>query len=246
MVNRIWQHHFGAGIVRTPSDLGKNGERPTHPELLDWLAVRFVESGWDIKGMHRLMLLSSAYQQASENPLLKDAVKKDEDNRLLSRFSRMRLEAEVLRDSILAVSGRLNPEMGGPSVFPPLPADLADFARYGRTGGLMWEPNEKEEDARRRSVYIFQRRSLPLPMMAAFDATVFSEPCERRSTTTTPLPTCRFDVVIHGGDKIARAFELVLSREPRTEELAHFSQSGVSLESICRVLLSSNEFLYVE
>ncbi|PYV07082.1 MAG: hypothetical protein DMG10_00140 [Acidobacteria bacterium] len=265
MVNRIWQHHFGAGIVRTPSDLGKNGERPTHPELLDWLAVRFVESGWDIKAMHRLMLLSSAYQQASENPLLKDAVKKDEDNRLLSRFSRMRLEAEVLRDSILAVSGRLNPEMGGPSVFPPLPADLADFARYGRTGGLMWEPNEKEEDARRRSVYIFQRRSLPLPMMAAFDATVFSEPCERRSTTTTPLQALAMmngdliheesahlarRIVREAGAgrsaQIARAFELVLSREPRTEELAHFSQSGVSLESICRVLLSSNEFLYVE
>ena len=81
----------------------------------------------------------------------------------------------------------LNPERGGPSVFPPLPADLADFARYGRTGGLMWEPNEKEEDARRRSVYIFQRRSLPLPMMASFDAIVFSESCDRRSVTTTPL-----------------------------------------------------------
>src|SRR2546422_8582486 len=104
--------------------------------------------------MHRLMLLSSAYQQASENPLLKDAVKKDEDNRLLSRFSRMRLEAEVLRDSILAVSGRLNPEMGGPSVFPPLPADLADFARYGRTGGVVWGAQEKKKKARGRFGYI--------------------------------------------------------------------------------------------
>ncbi len=265
MVNRIWQHHFGAGIVRTPSDFGKNGERPTHPELLDWLAVRFVESGWDIKAMHRLMLLSNAYQQASENPLLKNAVKKDEDNRFLSRFSRTRLEAEVLRDSILAVSGRLNPEMGGPSVFPPLPADLADFARYGRTGGLMWEPNDKEEDARRRSIYIFQRRSLPLPIMAAFDATVFSESCERRSTTTTPLQALAMmngdliheesaylaqKIIREAGAgrsaQIVRAFELVLSREPGTDELTHFSQSGVSLETVCRVLLSSNEFLYVE
>ena len=111
----------------------------------------------------------------------------DPENRLLWKFNRRRLEAEAIRDGILQVSGRLNPERGGPSVFPPLPADLADFARYGRTGGLMWEPNEKDEDARRRSIYIFQRRSLPLPMMAAFDAPVFSESCERRSSTTTPL-----------------------------------------------------------
>src|SRR5205823_3103127 len=186
MVNRMWQYHFGEGLVRTTSDFGKNGDRPSHPELLDYLAVRFMEEGWNVKAMHKLMLLSSTYQEASENPS-NAAETQDPDNRLLWRFNRRRLEAEAIRDSILYVSGRLNPEMGGPSVFPPLPNDLADFARYGRTGGVMWEPNEKEEDARRRSVYIFQRRSLPLPMMAAFDATVFSESCERRSSTTTPL-----------------------------------------------------------
>ena len=189
MVNRIWQHHFGAGIVRTPSDFGKNGERPTHPELLDWLAVRFVESGWDIKAMHKLMLLvehvpAVGGESAGEG-------QGSGESAAVAISTARRLEAEAIRDSILAVSGRLNPEMGGPSVFPPLPADLADFARYGRTGGLMWEPNEKEEDARRRSVYIFQRRSLPLPMMAAFDASVFSESCERRSSTTTPLQALR-------------------------------------------------------
>ena len=98
MVNRIWQHHFGAGIVRTPSDFGKNGERPTHPELLDWLAVQFVESGWDIKAMHKLMLLSNTYPQAAENPALKGA---DPENKLFSRFNRQRLEAEAIRDGIL-------------------------------------------------------------------------------------------------------------------------------------------------
>lgn len=266
MVNRIWQYHFGAGIVRTSSDFGKNGERPTHPELLDWLAVQFVESGWDIKAMHKLILLSNTYQQASENPLLKGpAGKADEDNKLLSRFPRRRLEAEAIRDSILWVSGRLNTEMGGPSVFPPLPADLADFARYGRTGGLMWEPNPKEEDARRRSIYIFQRRSLPLPMMAAFDATVFSESCERRSTTTTPLQALTMmngdlvneesvhlanrivrDVGTDPAAQVRRAFELVLSREPEPDEAARFKKSGLSLESLCKVLLSSNEFVYLE
>jgi len=262
MVNRIWQHHFGAGIVRTPSDFGKNGERPTNPQLLDWLAVTFMESGWDVKAMHKMMLLSNTYQQASENPGLKD---KDPENKLFSRFNRTRLEAEAIRDGILFASGRLNPEIGGPSVFPPLPADLADFARYGRTGGLMWEPNEKEEDARRRSVYIFQRRSLPLPMMAAFDALPFSESCDRRSSTTTPLQALSLmngSLVQEesaylakrvereaGSDRknqIDRVFMIVLSRDPSPEERAQFEKAGLPLDAISRVLLNSNEFLYVE
>jgi hypothetical protein len=264
MVNRIWRYHFGEGIVRTTSDFGRNGERPSHPELLDWLAVRFMESGWDIKAMHKLILLSSTYQQAAENPALKDN-SKDPDNHLLSHFSRRRLEAEVIRDSILFASGRLNGKMGGPSVFPPLPADLADFARYGRTGGLMWEPNDADEDARRRSIYIFQRRSLPLPMMAAFDAPVFSESCERRSSTTTPLQALSLmngslvqeesahlarRVLEEAGPsreaQIARAFEIVLGRPPSPIEARKFAADGGTLESIGRVLLSSNEFVYME
>src|SRR5437899_4792237 len=263
-VNRLWQHHFGYGIVRTPNDFGKNGERPSHPELLDYLAVRFVESGWDIKAMHKLMLLSNTYQQATENPRVTSHTQ-DPDNRLLWKFNRQRLEAEAIRDSILAVSGRLNPEMGGPSVFPPLPADLADFARYGRTGGLMWEPNDKEEDARRRSIYIFQRRSLPLPMMAAFDATVFSESCERRSSTTTPLQALSMmngalmheeseflahRIVKEAGEdrsaQVSRAFEIVLNRQPQPNEIATFVKFTGPLDAICRVLMNSNEFLYTE
>jgi hypothetical protein len=212
--------------------------------------------------MHKLMLLSNTYQQSAENPLVKD---KDTDNRLLSRFQRRRLEAEAIRDSILAMSGRLNSDMGGPSVFPALPGDLADFARYGRTGGLMWEPNAREEDARRRSIYIFQRRSLPLPMMAAFDANVFSESCERRSSTTTPLQALALmngdlvheesahlarriaaDAGQNLGSQIDKAFERILSREPSAQERSQFTNYGGTLDSICRVLLNSNEFLYVE
>lgn len=263
-VNRMWQHHFGFGIVRTPSDFGKNGDRPTHPELLDYLAVRFVESGWDVKAMHRLMLLSNTYRQASENtrPL---GSTKDPENRLLWHFNRQRLEAEAIRDSVLFTSGRLNLARGGPGVFPALPADLADFARYGRTGGLMWEANENDADARRRSVYIFQRRSLPLPMMASFDAIVFSESCERRSVTTTPLQALSMmngDLVHEeaaylakrvegeaGMDRkaeIQRLFEIVLNRPPATDELKTYTQFSGSLEGICRVMLSSNEFVYVD
>ncbi len=262
MVNRIWQHHFGTGIVRTPSDFGVNGERPTHPELLDWLAVNFTESGWDIKAMHKLILLSNTYAQGAENPASAAA---DPENKLVSRFNRMRLEAEAIRDSVLFASGRLNPARGGPSVFPPLPADLADLARYGRTGGLMWEPNEKEEDARRRSVYIFQRRSLPLPMMAAFDALPFSESCDRRSSTTTPIQALSMmngnlfqDEAEHLARRVEREagasrpaqidhiFNLVLSRDPTAAERKRFDTSDLPLAGIGRVLLNSNEFLYVE
>ncbi|MGE3818159.1 MAG: PSD1 and planctomycete cytochrome C domain-containing protein [Isosphaeraceae bacterium] len=264
MVNRIWQHHFGRGIVGTPSDFGKNGEPPTHPGLLDWLAHTFVERGWSIKAMHRLILESNTYRQASENSTAAgDSV--DPENRLLWRFNRRRMDAESLRDSVLHVSGRLNPERGGPSVFPPLPADLADFARYGRTGGLMWEPNESEADRHRRSVYVFQRRSLPLPMMASFDAPVFSESCPSRSVTTTPFQAltllngslvrdaardlARSIKAEAGEDRQARitlAYERVLNRAPDAAELTAFLAFPGDLEGVCRVLLNSNEFLYVD
>ena len=189
----------------------------------------------------------------------------DPDNKLWWRFERRRLEAEAIRDNILAASGRLNAEMSGPSMFPPLPDDLADFARYGRSGGIMWEPNEKDVDARRRSVYIFQRRSLPLPMMAAFDATVFSESCDRRSVTTTPLQALSMmnGYLVHEeadhlarriereagadrGKQIARAFEIVLNRPARNDELDKFNAPSLSLVTLCRVLFNSNEFIYVE
>ena len=155
--------------------------------------------------------------------------------------------------------------MGGPSIFPPLPDDLADFARYGRTGGLMWEPNETEEDARRRSIYIFQRRSLALPMMAAFDANAFSESCERRSSTTTPLQALSMlnGYLVHeeserlagkvqtlAGDdprhQIEQAFEIILGPPPDDEESSRFERFEGSLEALCRVLFNANEFLYVE
>ena len=251
-VNRVWQHHFGRGIVPTPSDFGINGDRPTHPELLDWLAHYFIENNWSTKQLHRLMLTSATYRQSANHP--QPVVTADPENQLLSRFPRRRLSAEEIRDSILAVSGRLHPERGGPPVFPALPDDLADFARYGRGGDLMWETNAKPEDARRRSIYTFQRRSMPLPMMASFDAPVFSESCERRSQTTTPLQALN----LMNGDLVrdeaaalaarlrtpAEAFEHVLLRAPRPDELAR--TQSLSLIQLCRVLFNSNEFLYID
>jgi hypothetical protein len=149
-------------------------------------------------------------------------------------------------------------------VFPPLPADLADFARYGRGGAAMWEPNEQEEDGRRRSIYTFQRRSMPLPMMAAFDAPVFSESCDRRSATTTPLQALAMlngnllheeaghlakRIAAESGDRavqVKRAFGMVLGRAPAAAELERYTGFTGDLAAICRVLLNTNEFLYVE
>ena len=127
MVNRIWQHHFGEGLVRTPNDFGERGERPTHPELLDYLAARFVESGWSVKAMHRLIMLSSVYQQSSRTDA--DGSARDPDNRLFGRMNRQRLEAEAIRDSLLAVAGRLDARPGGPP--------FADLAVPRRTLYLM-------------------------------------------------------------------------------------------------------------
>ena len=264
MVNRIWQQHFGRGIVGTPSDFGKNGDRPTHPELLDWLAVRFVERDWSVKAMHRLMVTSSTYRQSADNPGVGGA-SSDPENRLLWRFNRRRLEAEAIRDSILAASDRLNLEQRGPSVFPPLPDDMKDLSRPARAGGSMWEPNESERDARRRSVYIFQRRSLPLPMMASFDAPVFNESCERRSVTTTPLQALSMmngrllnQEATHlatrvereaGGrrkDQVVRLFEIVFNRPPDQAEQQRFVEYQGSLEALCRVILNSNELLFID
>ena len=266
MVNRIWQHHFGRGIVGTPNDFGRNGERPTHPELLDWLANRFIEKGWSMKAIHRMILTSNTWRQSADNRECATAATKiDPDNRLLWHFSRQRLEAEAVRDTILFLSGRLNLERGGPSVFPPLPEELSDLAKPVPAGGLQWETNEREEDARRRSVYIFQRRSLPVPMMATFDATVFNDTCPVRSVTTTPLQalTLMNGSLVNeeavflaarvkrdaGEDRqaqVKRLFEIVFNRTPATDELARMGGFNGSLEALCRVVLNSNELMYVE
>lgn len=175
MVNRIWYHHFGVGIVPTPGDFGRMGQRSTNPELLDWLASEFVQNGWSIKYMHRLMVTSSAYRQTSA--FRQEASKLDPMNRLLWRFRPQRIEAEAIRDSALAVSGLLNPALGGPSVHPGLPAGMPPPA-----GG--WKISSLEEQ-HRRSLYIAVRRTASFPMMSAFDMPETHESCARRGQTIT-------------------------------------------------------------
>ena len=178
MVNRVWQHHFGRGIVGTPSDYGLKGEAPTHPQLLDWLAGEFVRNGWSLKSLHRLIMTSSTYQQSSTH---RDTTAKvDPQNKLLWRYPRQRLEGEVIRDASLAVAGMLNPRMGGPSVFPELPAGMPT-----PRGG--WKVSADSDERNRRSVYVFVRRNTRYPMFDSFDMPDPHESCPRRNVTTSPI-----------------------------------------------------------
>jgi len=182
MVNRVWHHHFGRGIVATPSDLGTMGGRPTHPKLLDWLASEFVDSGWSVKHLHRTILRSSTYRQAAKSGTSEGSAARaeqvDPTNSLLWKFPARRLEAEVVRDAALSVAGLLNPTIGGPSVFPPLPEGVPN-----PTGG--WNVTESAAEHRRRSVYVFVKRNTPLPFLASFDFPDTHESCGKRYRTTT-------------------------------------------------------------
>ena len=182
MVNRIWHHHFGRGIVATPGDFGMMGERPTHPELLDWLAAEFVDSGWSVKHMHRLIMRSNTYRQgagaANAGSKSEQGTQADPFNRLLWRFPPRRLEGEIVRDSALAVSGLLNARVGGPSVFPPLPDGMPK-----PHGG--WDTNDVPSEHRRRSVYVFVRRNNPYPILDSFDFPDTHESCAMRNRTIT-------------------------------------------------------------
>ena len=259
-VNRIWQYHFGKGIVKTPSDFGLTGDRPSHPELLDWLAAEFLHptrnasgraahargaganpqskslnpqsKGWSLKAMHRLILLSNSYRQSSQ--FNGQAAAKDPENRLLWRMNPRRLEAEPLRDSILAVSGKLNPEMFGPGIYPRIDPDVINTGSRPR-----WPLDAKDDQSTwRRSVYIFVKRSVLLPLIEVFDcpATVVSGPSRAVSTVSPQaLALMNNEFVLQqafffaervakeaGADhraQVVRAFEIALNRMPSAKEI---------------------------
>lgn len=176
-VNRVWDQYFGRGIVETLSDFGKAGQKPSNPELLDYLASSFVSSGWSVKQLHRQILLSSVYRQSST--YRPDVDKVDPENKLLAVFPRQRLDAETIRDSLLVASGSLDAKVGGPSVFPPVPSNLYT--------GNAWKVSSQKEDWNRRSLYIFTRRSIPYPLLQPFDMANNQQAHAKRDVTTTPL-----------------------------------------------------------
>ncbi|MBY0229800.1 MAG: PSD1 and planctomycete cytochrome C domain-containing protein [Gemmataceae bacterium] len=236
IANRLWQHHFGRGLVATPSDFGSQGERPTHPELLDWLACELIDSGWSLKRIHRLIVASAAYRQASAHDRSKAAL--DPENKLLWRWSPRRLEAEAIRDSLLAVSGQLDRRMGGPGTL----------------------------DARmpRRSLYFFLKRSQLNPMMTLFDGTDGTVGIEARTTTTTAPQALlllnspivreaakRFAARVEKSpDPVGAACLLALGRPPTEKEgetmRAFLATDPAGLPDLCQVLFGLNEFVYVE
>ncbi|MFL6657575.1 MAG: DUF1549 and DUF1553 domain-containing protein [Massilia sp.] len=176
-VNRVWAQYFAEGIVGTVSDFGRAGKKPTHPELLDYLAANFIKHGWSVKQLQREILLSNVYRQSSAHR--NDAYKADPENKLLAIFPRKRLEAEEIRDSLLVASGQLNDKIGGPGVFPPVPGNL--------DAGRLWDVSTDPADFNRRSVYVFVRRSVPYPMLETFDMASAQQVHSKRSVTTTPL-----------------------------------------------------------
>ncbi len=254
MVNRIWQGHFGVGLVETPSDFGNNGMKPTHPELLDWLASEFIRSGWSVKHMHRLIVLSETFRQSSASNA--QAAEKDSDVRLLWRFPSRRLEAEAIRDSMLAISGQLNLKMHGRGY------DLFD-KRGGLSGFNPVETSTPENQ--RRMIYAHKVRREPETVFGAFDCPDAGQSTAARRASTTPIQALnlfnsRFTldqseafasrVKKEAGEDIARqiqrAYQLALTREPTAEELndtlPNVKKHG--LTTLCRALFNSNEFLF--
>jgi hypothetical protein len=182
LVNRVWQAYFGTGLVASAEDLGSQSEAPSHPELLDWLAVEFMERGWSLKDLHRAIVRSDAYRRSSR--VSADHLARDPFNRLLARGARFRVEGEIVRDIALAAGGLLNPRVGGPPVFPPAPPSL--FVPPASYGPKAW-PEDLGEDRYRRSIYTFRFRSVPYPVLQAFDTPNGDFSCVRRVRSNTPL-----------------------------------------------------------
>jgi hypothetical protein len=256
MVNRIWQYHFGVGLVDTPSDFGGNGARPTHPELLDWLAREFVSSGWSVKHIQRLILLSSTYQQSSQPNSGGLAV--DAGSRLLWRFPPRRLEAEAIRDAVLSVSGNLDLTMGGPGWRAFEPND-----NYVR----VYDPKEEFGPSEwRRMVYMQRIRMRPEGVFGAFDAPDGGQACPKRGRSITAIQALnlfnsrfmldqsqRFAERLRretGGapaDQIRRAFELAFNRAAEAEEIVAAEQliAEHGLPAFARAMLNANEFVFI-
>jgi hypothetical protein len=184
-VNRFWQQMFGVGLVKTSEDFGSQGERPSHPKLLDWLAVQFMAEGWDVKKTMKRIVLSSAYRQSSR--ITAQLLEVDPENRLISRGPRFRLDAEMLRDQALAHANLLNRKIGGPSVKPPQPDGLWFAVGYSGSNTVRFKADQGDERVHRRTLYTFIKRTSPPPQMSTFDAPSRESCTVRRERTNTPL-----------------------------------------------------------
>jgi hypothetical protein len=266
IVNRVWQTHFGEALVRTPSDFGRIGEKPTHPELLDWLANWFIENGWSLKKLHRLIMTSNTYRMSKRsNP---EYLAADPENRLLWRVPYTRLEVEAIRDSMLAVSGTLNPTMYGPGMYPFVPRQALEGSS---DPDKIWQPFD-EKEASRRTIYAHIKRSMIVPMLDVLDFCDTARSSSKRvNTSVAPQALTLFNgdfvnrqarhlaarLVKEAGSEASRqielAYRLAFARPPSPNETASMvrflaSEGGGqrALEQLCRVLLNMNEFVYTD
>lgn len=244
IVNRIWQQYFGRGLVETENDFGLQGSTPSHPELLDWLAVDLTEKGWSLKELHRLIVLSKTYRQSSAER--SDLHEKDRNNYVLARQRRLRLDAEIVRDVSLSSCGLLSRKMGGPPVFPPIPQGVMGLGQANRA----WNVSEGE-DRYRRGLYTFIYRATPPPSLSVFDAPDGYSTCTRRVRSNTPLQALA--LMNDGGffefataleklikqEGLAAAFRRCTSRIPSDSELAVLEK--LDTLSAARVLLNLDE-----
>jgi hypothetical protein len=266
MMNRVWQYHFNQGIVSTPNDFGRMGGQPTHPELLDYLANRFIEGDWKMKPIHRLILLSGSYRQSSSSPYAKAAAEKDPQNKLLWQFNLRRLAAEEIRDSMLAVSGRLNGKAGGRSVMVKIDEELIKDLKRPQ----YWVPTKDAAEYDRRTIYMIYKRNLILPFMQVFDSPDTLLSCARREQSTHAPQALE---LLNGqtSNDLAHSFaELLLRERPNTEAridyawrriagrpptaeekkialdyLADSPEDPIALKEFALALFNVNPFLYV-
>ena len=240
IVNRLWQHHFGQGIVATPSDFGVHGEPPSHPELLDWLAAELIANGWSLKAMHRLMVTSAAYRQASS--MLPETARAqmadDPNNTLVWKMSRRRMEAESLRDAMLEVSGELNPKAGGPGVHEPMGKDVESLIFTTNENSDSWHATPDVAEHARRSVYLFRKRNVRYPMFDAFDAPDSQTACAQRVVSTHALQALMLlngdfsssrakalagrlyrEAGVNSTARVRHAYRVALARDPSQAEI---------------------------
>jgi hypothetical protein len=244
IVNRVWQQHFGKGIVETDNDFGMQGRQPTHPELLDWLALEFQRSGWSLKALHRLIVTSETYRQSSK--ARKELDEQDPGNDWLGRQRRLRLDAELVRDAALVASGRLARRIGGPPVFPPIPDGVMSQGQVKRD----WKTS-KGADRYRRAIYTFIYRATPPPGLNVFDAPDGFLACTKRIRSNTPLQALTLlndSAFVECADSLAKivetegiesAFQRCTSRKPTTDELAILREMPTA--AAARVLLNLDE-----
>jgi hypothetical protein len=275
IVNRLWQHHFGEGLVRTAGDFGADGTEPSHPELLDWLANELIAHDWSLNHIHRLIVTSATYRQ--DGTFSEEKQRIDPMNRLVGRHAAQRMTAEMMRDTMLFVSGNLNPHQYGPGVQPPIPRDAVFNTQADAEDTWPCDDDADRHAVRRRSIYVMLKRTVPVPMLRLFDAPDGNFACQSRKKTTVPTQALALwnapfvtkqserladrlsEMTTDDGEQVRQLFMLTVSRTSTEQEIAAAvkfleqpdtqndpGKQKQRLAELCHVMFMSNEFSYIQ